>query len=147
MRALVQRVSDARVTVADEVVGQIGRGSLIFLGVKQSDKRADAEYLAKRITGLRIFPDEAGKNNLSLVDIGGGLLIVSQFTLYADTQRGNRPSYAEAAGAQVAKPLYDHFVQCCERICPNVQTGVFQAYMRISLLNDGPITILCSSDV
>jgi D-tyrosyl-tRNA(Tyr) deacylase len=147
MRALVQRVSDARVTVADEVVGQIGRGSLIFLGVKQSDKRADAEYLAKRITGLRIFPDEAGKNNLSLVDIGGGLLIVSQFTLYADTQRGNRPSYAEAAGAQVAQPLYDHFVQCCERICPNVQTGVFQAYMRISLLNDGPITILCSSDV
>jgi D-tyrosyl-tRNA(Tyr) deacylase len=147
MRALVQRVSEARVTVADEVVGQIGLGALIFLGVKQSDKRADAEYLAKRITGLRIFPDEAGENNLSLVDIGGGLLIVSQFTLYADTQRGNRPSYAEAAGAEVAKPLYDHFVQCCQRICPNVQTGVFQASMEVSLLNDGPITILCSSDV
>ncbi|HYZ75410.1 MAG TPA: D-aminoacyl-tRNA deacylase [Chthoniobacterales bacterium] len=147
MRALLQRVSEARVTVADEVVAQIGPGSLVFLGVKQSDKRADAEYLAKKVTGLRIFPDENGKNNLSLADIEGGLLIVSQFTLYADTQRGNRPSYAQAAGAELAKPLYDHFVQCCESICPNVQTGVFQAQMRISLVNEGPITILCSSDL
>jgi D-tyrosyl-tRNA(Tyr) deacylase len=147
MRALLQRVSEAQVRVADEVVGQIERGSLVFLGVKQSDKRADAEYLAKKITALRIFPDENGKNNLSLADIGGGLLIVSQFTLYADTQRGNRPSYAEAAGAELAKPLYEHFVRCCERICPRVQTGVFQAQMRISLINEGPITILCSSDV
>src|SRR4051812_2916721 len=147
MRALVQRVSEAQVTVEDEVVGQIGRGSLVFLGVKQSDKRADAEYLAKKITALRIFPDENGKNNLSLGDIRGALLIVSQFTLYADTERGNRPSYADAAGAEVAKPLYEHFVQCCGRVCPNVQTGVFQARMRISLVNEGPITILCSSDV
>jgi D-aminoacyl-tRNA deacylase len=147
MRALVQRVSKAQVIiVADEVVGQIGCGSLVFLGVRQGDTRSDAEYLAKKITGLRIFPDENGKNNLSLADIGGGLLIVSQFTLYADTQRGNRPSYTEAAGAEVAKPLYEHFVQCCQRICPKVQTGVFQAQMRISLVNEGPITILCSSE-
>ncbi|MFL6448228.1 MAG: D-aminoacyl-tRNA deacylase [Bryobacteraceae bacterium] len=146
MRALVQRVSEAQVTVAGKVVGQIGRGSLVFLGVKQNDTSADAEYLANKITGLRIFPDENGKNNLSLADIGGALLIVSQFTLYADTQRGNRPSYAEAAGAEVAKPLYEHFVQCCRNMCSNLQTGVFQAQMSISLVNEGPITILCSSD-
>ena len=119
----------------------------MFLGVKQGDKQADAEYLAKKITALRIYPDETGKNNLSLADTGGGLLIVSQFTLYADTQRGNRPSYAEAAGASLAQPLYEHFVQYCRRFCPAVQTGVFGAHMTVSLVNDGPITILCSSDL
>jgi D-tyrosyl-tRNA(Tyr) deacylase len=147
MRALVQRVSEAQVTVVQEVVGQIGRGSLVFLGVKQSDTQADAEYLAKKIVGLRIFPDENEKNNLTLSDVGGALLIVSQFTLYADTQKGNRPSYAEAAGAAIAQPLYEYFVQYCQRLGPKVQTGVFGAHMKVSLVNDGPITILCSSDL
>src|SRR5947209_18550722 len=136
MRALVQRVSEARVSVAGSVVGQIGRGALVFLGVRRSDQIADAEYLAKKITALRIFPDENGRNNLSLLDIGGGLLIVSQFTLYADTQRGNRPSYADAAGSELAEPLYEHFIQCCEGLCPKVQTGMFGAQMEVSLVND-----------
>jgi D-tyrosyl-tRNA(Tyr) deacylase len=118
MRALVQRVSEARVSVAGEKIGQIGRGELVFLGVKRSDGRADAEYLAKKIAALRIFPDEKGRNNLSLLDIGGGLLIVSQFTLYADTQRGNRPSYADAAGSELAEPLYEHFYTVLRRFVP-----------------------------
>jgi D-tyrosyl-tRNA(Tyr) deacylase len=147
MRALVQRVSEARVSVAGSVVGQIGRGALVFLGVRRSDQIADAEYLAKKITALRIFPDENGRNNLSLLDIGGGLLIVSQFTLYADTQRGNRPSYADAAGSEVAEPLYQQFIQYCKGLCPTVQNGIFGADMQVSLVNDGPITILCSTDV
>src|SRR4051812_43032495 len=117
MRALLQRVSESQVTVANEVVGQIRRGLLVFLGVGKSDTDRDAEYLARRITGLRIFPDENGRNNLSLSDIGGGLLIISQFTLYADTQKGNRPSYADAAGAEIAEPLYEQFTQCCRRLC------------------------------
>jgi D-tyrosyl-tRNA(Tyr) deacylase len=147
MRALVQRVSEARVSATGNLVGQIGRGALVFLGVKRSDNRGDAEYLAKKITALRIFPDEDGKNNLSVVDIEGGLLIVSQFTLYADARRGNRPSYADAAGPELAEPLYEHFIQCCQGLCPNVQRGAFGAHMEVSLVNDGPITILCSSDV
>ena len=147
MRALVQRVSEARVTVAADVVGQIGRGALVFLGVKRNDTRADAEYLANKVAALRIFPDDNGRNNLSLIDTGGGMLVVSQFTLYADTQRGNRPSYASAAGSDVAEPLYQYFIQCCEALCPNIQRGVFGAHMEVSLTNDGPITILCSSDV
>jgi D-tyrosyl-tRNA(Tyr) deacylase len=145
MRALLQRVSEAQVVVSNQVAGRIGRGLLVFLGVKQSDERIDAEYLAKKITGLRIFPDQNGRNNLSLSDIEGGLLIVSQFTLYADTQRGNRPSYAEAAGADLARPLYEYFLECCRSLCAEVQTGVFGAHMDVSLVNDGPITILCSS--
>ena len=146
MRALLQRVSEAQVTVANQIVGQIGRGLLVFLGVGKSDTGTDAEYLGRRIPSLRIFPDEKGRNNLSLSDIRGGLLIISQFTLYADTQKGNRPSYADAAGAEIAEPLYKHFTECCRRLCPNVQTGVFGAHMEVSLVNDGPITILCSSD-
>lgn len=146
MRALLQRVAQAQVVVANEVVGRIGTGLLVFLGVKVSDGMPDAEYLAKKITALRIFPDESGKNNRSLSDIGGSLLIVSQFTLYADTQRGNRPSYAEAAGGELAEPLYQHFLRCCRGVCPDVQAGIFGAHMQVSLVNDGPITILCSSD-
>lgn len=133
--------------VTGEVVGQIGRGVLVFLGVKQGDNGQDAEYLAKKISALRIFPDGNGKNNLSLTDIGGGLLIVSQFTLYAETQKGNRPSYANAAGAELAQPLYEYFIRCCESLCDKVQTGVFGAHMEVSLVNDGPITILCASDL
>ena len=146
MRTLLQRVLEAQVVVSNQVAGRIGRGLLVFLGVKQSDGRMDAEYLAKKITALRIFPDQNGRNNLSLSDIEGSLLIVSQFTLYADTQRGNRPSYAEAAGAELARPLYEYFLECCRSFCPEVQTGIFGAHMDVSLVNDGPITILCSSD-
>src|SRR3954451_39781 len=146
MRALLQRVSKAQVTVGDDIIGQIGTGVLVFLGVKNTDKQNDAEYLAKKIAGLRIFPDDNGKNNLSLSDTGGSLLIVSQFTLYADARSGNRPSYSEAASAEVAKPLYEHFVRSCERLCRRVQTGMFQAQMKVSLVNEGPITILCSTD-
>jgi D-tyrosyl-tRNA(Tyr) deacylase len=146
MRALLQRVLEAQVVASNQVAGRIGQGLLVFLGVRQSDDRMDADYLAKKITALRIFPDENGRNNLSLSGIGGSLLIVSQFTLYADTQRGNRPSYAEAAGAELAKPLYEYFLECCRALCPDVQAGVFGAHMDVSLVNDGPITILCSSD-
>lgn len=146
MRALIQRVSTASVMVEGKLVGQIGRGCLVFLGIRQNDTPAEAEYLAKKIPALRIFPDRNGKNNLSLTDIGGDLLVVSQFTLYAQIQSGSRPSYSEAAKADLAKPLYEHFVQCCRGICAKVETGLFQAHMEVSLVNDGPITILCSSE-
>lgn len=146
MRALIQRVSEASVRVSDEIVGKIGLGSLVLLGIKHDDTAADAEYLAKKVVALRIFPDAEGKNNTSLLDAGGGLLIVSQFTLYAQTQKGNRPSYARAATATVAEPLYEHFVMVCKGSGVPVQTGVFQAHMHVSLVNDGPITVLCSSE-
>jgi D-aminoacyl-tRNA deacylase len=146
MRALVQRVSEARVRVGEEIVGQIGAGLVVFLGVKNDDSLAEAEYLAKKVVGLRIFPDAEGRNNINLTEVGGGLLIVSQFTLYAETQRGNRPSYAKAASAPIAEPLYDHFVRSCRGNGVPVQTGVFQAHMQVALVNDGPITVLCSTE-
>lgn len=146
MRALVQRVSRASVTVNGDITGEIGRGLLVFLGIRVGDTRSQAELLSQKIVQLRVFPDSNGKMNRSLIDVGGELLIVSQFTLYADTSRGNRPSYSEAAAADLAEPLYEYFVDNCRRSGALVSTGVFQAHMEVQLVNDGPVTLMCYSE-
>jgi D-aminoacyl-tRNA deacylase len=146
MRVLIQRVSEAAVSVNGVVTGQIQRGLLVFVGIRHADTPADAERLAQKIVRLRIFPDRQGKMNLSLAEIVGQLLIVSQFTLYADVSRGNRPSYSEAAPAEIAEMLYETFVAACRAQGMYVATGVFQAYMQVQLVNDGPVTIMCDSE-
>ncbi len=146
MRALVQRVSEAKVIVGEAVTGQIGRGLLVFLAVRHDDTRPRAADLARKITHLRVFPDEQGKMNQSLHEVSGELLIVSQFTLYGDTSRGNRPSYSEAAGRELAEQLYNHFVSLCRDSGIPVHTGVFQAQMQVHLVNDGPVTLMCYSE-
>jgi D-aminoacyl-tRNA deacylase len=146
MRAVVQRVSEASVLVDGSVAGQIARGLLIFLGIKHDDTEAKAQRLASKISQLRIFPDSEGKMNLTLWDISGEMLIVSQFTLYGDTRQGNRPSYAEAAKPGRALELYQCFTESCRSRGFPVATGVFQAHMEVRLVNDGPVTILCDSE-
>jgi D-aminoacyl-tRNA deacylase len=143
--ALVQRVQNARVTANGAVTGQIGTGILVFLGITHTDTKAEAEQLAKKVTRLRIFPDSESKMNLSLIDICGELLAVSQFTLYGDARKGNRPSYSEAARPEVAQPLYEHFLVSCRNNGIKVQTGIFQAHMMVELINDGPVTLLCEA--
>jgi len=146
MRAVVQRVSRASVTVEGEVVGKIGRGLLVLLGVSGRDTESDAVYCLDKILNLRIFEDADGKMNLSLLDISGELLVVSQFTLYGDTRRGRRPSFIDAARPDVANRLYEYFVaEACKQIA-NVGTGRFQAMMDVELVNDGPVTILIDSE-
>ncbi len=142
----MQRVSQASVEVDDRVVGSIGKGILVFLGVREDDTEANSDYLASKVIQLRIFPDSEGKMNLSLRDIGGELLIVSQFTLYGETKKGNRPSYSQAARPEVAVRLYEHFVRACREREVKVATGVFQATMKVRLINDGPVTLFCSSE-
>ncbi|MBP3728646.1 MAG: D-tyrosyl-tRNA(Tyr) deacylase [Lachnospiraceae bacterium] len=142
MKVVIQRVSRAQVETEEGIAGAIGAGFLVLLGVTHSDTRQQADKLAKKMLGLRIFPDAEGKTNLSLADVGGQLLVVSQFTLYADCRKGYRPSFTEAAGAQQAKELYEYFVEVCRRSCPVVETGVFGAHMEVSLVNDGPFTIV-----
>jgi D-aminoacyl-tRNA deacylase len=146
MRALVQRVSEASVLVDSSIVAQIRWGLLIFLGIGHNDTEAHAEQLATKIGQLRIFSDSAGKMNLSLRDIAGEMLIVSQFTLYGDTRKGNRPSYVEAAKPEKALELYQWFVESCRSRGFPVATGVFQAHMEVRLINDGPVTIWCDSE-
>ncbi len=146
MRALVQRVSKASVTSDNRITGAIGRGLLIFLGVKRSDTEAQAEYLAQKVIQLRIFPDAEGKMNLNVLDISGELLVVSQFTLYGETRKGNRPSYSEAARPESAENLYGHFIKTCRQRVEKVETGVFQAHMDVHLVNDGPVTLMCHSE-
>ncbi|HEY6989946.1 MAG TPA: D-aminoacyl-tRNA deacylase [Bryobacteraceae bacterium] len=146
MRALVQRVSEASVLVDSSTVGQIQKGLLIFLGIRQDDTEAQVEQLATKIGQLRIFPDADGKMNLSLRDISGEMLIVSQFTLYADTRKGNRPSYLDAAKPEKALALYECFVEKCRSRGFPVATGVFQAHMEVRLINDGPVTIWCDTE-
>ena len=145
MRALVQRVSWARVTVSGTITGEIGPGLCVFLGIKEDDSSVDVRKLAGKLVNLRIFPDQDGKMNRSVSDTGGGLLIVSQFTLYGDTTRGNRPSYIRAAKPERALELYEEFVRTCRELCSQVATGVFQAHMEVELLNDGPVTLMCYS--
>jgi len=152
MRAVVQRVTAARVEVADAevksvVVGEIGAGLLVLLGVGKPDTAADAEYLAEKIAGLRIFSDSAGKMNLSLTDTGGAMLAVSQFTLYGDCRKGRRPSFDHAAPAEQARALYEHFVEAARRAGIRVETGTFQAHMAVSLVNDGPVTLIVESPI
>jgi D-tyrosyl-tRNA(Tyr) deacylase len=147
MRALVQRVKRCSVSIDGSVHSSIGTGMLILLGVRRSDTPADADELAGRCTALRIFDDAEGRMNLSLVDTGGSAMVVSQFTLYGDTRRGNRPSYSDAAPAALAEELYNRFVAAMKARLdrPRVATGVFRAMMDVELVNDGPVTILLES--
>ena len=145
MRAVVQRVARARVTVEDEVVGEVKQGLVVLLGVARDDSEADVEYLAAKIVSLRIFDDEAGKMNLSVKDIDGGLLVISQFTLYGDVRRGLRPSWIDAAAPEVAKPLYEFFIKQARRQLTEVASGSFRSMMQVELVNDGPVTILLDS--
>jgi D-aminoacyl-tRNA deacylase len=145
MRAVVQRVTRARVTVDDQVVGEIGNGLVVLLGVAHDDTKADADYLVPKIASLRIFDDNEGKMNLSLKEIGGGLLVVSQFTLYGDVRRGLRPSWSDAAPPEVAEPLYEYFVESSRKLVARVETGSFRKMMQVELVNDGPVTIMLDS--
>ncbi len=146
MRAVIQRVTRARVAVEGRVVGEIGAGFLVLLGVSRTDNPDSAAYLAEKIANLRIFSDEAGKMNLSLLDIGGSALVVSQFTLYGDTRGGRRPSYIQAAPPEDASRLYEEFVRAIRALGVPVETGVFQTHMQVELVNDGPVTILIDSE-
>lgn len=145
MRAVVQRVTRARVTVESATTGEIQQGLVVLLGVGRDDSETDAEYLAAKITALRIFDDEQGKMNLSLKDVGGGMLVISQFTLYGDVRRGNRPSWIDAAAPEKAEPLYEFFITQVRRSLSGVATGLFGAEMQVELVNDGPVTILLDS--
>jgi D-tyrosyl-tRNA(Tyr) deacylase len=145
MRAVVQRVARARVRVGDRTVGEIGQGLLVLLGVGRGDTEADAAYLAEKIVHLRIFEDAEGKMNRSLLDIGGEMLVVSQFTLYGDCRRGRRPSYSEAAPPEHARALYEYFVERARQYGPRVETGIFQQMMDVELVNVGPVTVLLDS--
>lgn len=145
MRAVLQRVSRARVTVDDETTGEIGAGILVLLGVGKGDSESEAIYLVDKIVNLRIFDDDDGRMNRSVLDIDGGLLVVSQFTLYADTRRGRRPSYITAAAPDEANRLYEFFVNEARKHIGLVETGRFQAMMDVELVNDGPVTIILES--
>ena len=145
MKALLQRVSRASVSVGDEVVGRIGRGLVVFVGVAEGDTEKDAQYLAQKTADLRIFADDSGKFNLSALDIKGELLIVSQFTLLADTKKGRRPSFVEAAPPAQAEELFRYFVEQASATGLKVETGRFQQYMQVEIHNDGPVTILLDS--
>ncbi len=145
MRAVLQRVTRATVKVEDEVVGEIGGGLVVLLGIAQDDTERDVKYLIEKIVHLRIFDDAEGKMNLSLLETTGALLVVSQFTLYGDVRRGRRPSWIEAAGPDVAEPLYESFVMEARRHIERIATGSFRRMMQIELVNDGPVTILLDS--
>jgi D-tyrosyl-tRNA(Tyr) deacylase len=145
MRAVVQRVSRAKVTVAGEIAGEIGLGLLVLLGVGREDLEANADYLAEKIVGLRIFEDDAGKMNRSVLDVGGAVLVVSQFTLYGDARKGKRPSFDDAAPPQRARELYEYFVEKIRAAGLRCETGRFQEMMAVELVNEGPVTILLDS--
>jgi D-aminoacyl-tRNA deacylase len=145
MRAVVQRVSRARVTVGNEVVGEIGSGLLVLLGVGRSDDQASADYLSDKIVGLRVFEDASGKMNRAVGEAGGKVLVVSQFTLYGDVRRGKRPSFDDAASPEMARILYEYFVERIRAAGLPCETGKFQEMMQVELVNDGPVTILLDS--
>lgn len=147
MRFVIQRVTEASVMVDGQVLGEIGKGFLVLIGVGQDDTTKEADRLVKKMTGLRIFEDENGKTNLSLSDVGGSLLLISQFTLYADCRKGNRPSFINAGDPAHANELYEYVIQECKKNVPDVQRGQFGADMKVRLCNDGPFTIVLDSDV
>ncbi len=147
MRFVVQRVTSASVKVDGKVTGQIGKGFLVLIGIEESDTREIADKLVKKLVGLRIFDDENDKINLDLATVDGGLLLVSQFTLYGDCKKGYRPSFTRAARPEVAIPLYEYIIEKCKETVPVVETGIFGADMKVELLNDGPFTILLDSEV
>lgn len=146
MRFVIQRVTEAAVQIGGETVGEIGKGYLVLIGVSDSDTEAVADKMVKKMIGLRIFEDAEGKTNLSLADVEGGLLLVSQFTLYANCRKGNRPSFIEAGKPEKANALYEYIIRKCRESVPVVQTGRFGADMKVSLVNDGPFTVLLDSD-
>lgn len=146
MRAVVQRVSHAHVVVGERVTGEIGTGLLVLIGVGRADTSETASVIAEKIVNLRIFNDEQGKMNRSLLDAGGAILAVSQFTLYGDARGGRRPSFIQAASPEQGKSLYEEFVRAVAALGVRVETGVFQAHMSVELTNDGPVTILLDSD-
>ena len=145
MKFVIQRGSHASVTVHEETIGRINQGYLVLIGVGKEDTREDADRLVKKMIGLRIFSDENGKINKSLKDVNGGLLLVSQFTLYADCRHGNRPGFTEAAGPDMANELYEYIIESCKKEVAVVEQGEFGADMKVELLNDGPFTILLES--
>lgn len=145
MRFVIQRVSEASVEVDGKIVGEIGRGFLVLVGVTHEDTRALADKMLKKMIGLRIFEDENGKTNLALADVGGSLLLVSQFTLYADCKKGNRPSFTDAAAPEPANDLYEYILAECRKQVPVVEKGVFGADMKVRLINDGPFTVVLDS--
>ncbi|HCT91582.1 MAG TPA: D-tyrosyl-tRNA(Tyr) deacylase [Lachnospiraceae bacterium] len=142
MKFVIQRVTEASVTVAKKITGQIGKGLLVLIGVGESDTEEIADKYVRKLLNLRIFEDENGKTNLSLRDVNGELLLVSQFTLYANCRKGNRPSFIEAGAPEKAEALYNYIIAECQKQAPVVQTGVFGAEMEVSLINDGPFTVL-----
>ena len=146
MRFVIQRVKEASVQVNGESVGSIKKGYLVLIGVSDTDTETVADKLVKKMIGLRIFEDENGKTNLSLADVGGSLLLVSQFTLYANCRKGNRPSFTEAGAPDRAEALYRYIIDECKKSVPEVQTGIFGAEMEVGLINDGPFTILLDSE-
>ncbi len=145
MKAVIQRVSQASVAVDNEIIGKIGKGFLVLLGVAHEDAEEDLEYLVKKITGMRVFEDDDDKMNLALADVGGSLLIVSQFTLLASTKKGNRPSFTGAGSPEMSEKLYEQFIARCQALGYHVEHGKFGAHMEVSLVNDGPVTILMDS--
>lgn len=147
MKLVIQRVSSASVAVKGETIGSIGKGFLVLIGVGDSDDEAVADKFVRKLLGLRIFEDENGKTNLSLADVGGQLLLVSQFTLYANCRKGNRPSFTEAGAPDKAESLYEYIIRKCRESVPVVETGSFGAEMQVSLVNDGPFTILLDDSI
>lgn len=146
MRAIIQKVSKAKVEVEDKLVSEIGEGFVVLLGVKETDEDRDIEYIKRKISNLRIFEDENGKMNLSLKDVGGQILLVSQFTLYGDARKGNRPSFTESAKAEKARKYYEILIDRLRDEGFDVKTGQFQTHMEVSLVNDGPVTIILDSE-
>ena len=147
MKVVIQRVKEAKVEVENKVVGKIEKGFLVFLGITHTDTKEQADYLVKKLCNLRVFTDREGKMNLGLKEVVGELLIVSQFTLYADCSSGNRPSFTDAAKPDLANKLYEYIIEECRKQIDNVETGIFGADMQVSLINEGPVTIIMEKNV
>jgi D-tyrosyl-tRNA(Tyr) deacylase len=145
MRAVIQRVTCAKIKVEEQIVGEIEKGLVVLLGVTHDDTPNDAQYLAEKIVALRIFDDADGRMNVSVNDVAGALLVVSQFTLYGDVRRGLRPSWSDAAQPEIAEPIYEYFVASARKLISKVETGSFRKMMQVELVNDGPVTILVDS--
>ena len=145
MKFVIQRVTEANVKVDGEIIGEIGKGFMVLIGDGEDDTREIADKMVKKMTGLRIFEDENGKTNLSLADVGGQMLLISQFTLYANCRKGNRPSFIEAGAPDKANEMYEYIIEECKKVVPVVERGQFGADMKVSLVNDGPFTIILDS--
>ena len=146
MKFIVQRVNKSQVEVEEKIVGKIDKGFMVLIGITHNDTKEIADYLVRKLINLRVFEDKNGKMNLSLKDVQGSLLLISQFTLYADCTSGNRPSFTNAAKPEFANELYEYIIEECKKQIPNVQTGIFGADMQVSLVNDGPVTIILEKE-